>query len=65
MRLIVNQIEQELPDQSTIDDVLEMIKAIPPFAVAVNFEFVPKSTHSEHILNEGDQLEIISPVTGG
>lgn len=65
MRVIVNQIEHELPTQSVISDVLSLINAKPPYAVAVNLNFVPKNQHGEFLLNEDDQIEIIAPVTGG
>ncbi len=65
MRVIVNQVEYEVPNQSLISDVLSLIDARPPYAVAVNLNFVPKTKHGEFILNENDQVEIISPVTGG
>ncbi|MBU3621577.1 sulfur carrier protein ThiS [Polynucleobacter sp. CS-Odin-A6] len=65
MRLIVNQLEREVPENSSIDDVLLLIEATPPYAVAINYEFVPKSKHAEAILQEGDEMEVIAPVTGG
>jgi sulfur carrier protein len=65
MRVIVNQIEHELPTQSVISDALSLINAKPPYAVAVNLNFVPKTQYGEFILNENDQIEIIAPVTGG
>ena len=65
MRVIVNQMEMQVPDNSTIDDVLLLIDAKPPYAVAINYEFVPKSKHAEVILQDGDEMEVIAPVTGG
>lgn len=65
MRLIVNQIEREVALNSSIDDVLLLIDAKPPYAVAINYEFVPKSKHAEVILQDGDEIEVIAPVTGG
>ena len=65
MRIMVNQVATEVPDNSTIDDVLSIIDARPPFAVAINYEFVPKTRHAEEVLHEGDELEVIAPVTGG
>lgn len=65
MRILVNQVAKEVPHNSTIEDVLVMIDAQPPFAVAINYEFVPKTKHAEEILREGDEMEVISPVTGG
>ncbi len=65
MRIIANQIARELPSNSRITDLLAMIEARPPYAVAVNLQFVPKTRHAEYILHENDQVEIIAPVTGG
>ncbi|QWD61621.1 sulfur carrier protein ThiS [Polynucleobacter sp. MWH-UH25E] len=65
MRITVNQVEYDLPSQSMIADALKIINAKPPFAVAVNLNFVPKSQYSVHALNENDQIEVIAPVTGG
>ena len=65
MRVMVNQVEYELPSQSMISDVLSLVDARPPYAVAVNLNFVPKTQHSEFLLNENDQVEVIAPVTGG
>lgn len=65
MRVIVNQVAYELPSQSMITDALTLINAKPPYAVAVNLQFVPKTKHAEFILNENDQIEVIAPVTGG
>jgi sulfur carrier protein len=62
---MVNQVAQEVSDNTTINDVLLLINAKPPFAVAVNYEFIPKARHAEEILHEGDEMEVIAPVTGG
>lgn len=65
MRITVNQVEYDLPSTSMILDALNLINAKPPFAVAVNLNFVPKSQYALHVLNENDQIEVIAPVTGG
>jgi sulfur carrier protein len=44
---------------------LTLLDAKPPYAVAVNLQFIPKSQHTLHVLQENDAVEIISPVTGG
>lgn len=36
-----------------------------PFAVAINGEFVPRSLYDSTVINQGDQLDIVSPVGGG
>jgi sulfur carrier protein len=65
MRIIANEIPRELPSNSRITDLLAMIEAKPPYAVAVNLQFVPKTRHAEYVLQDNDQVEIIAPVTGG
>jgi sulfur carrier protein len=65
MRVIANQIPRELPSNSRITDLLAIVEAKSPYAVAVNLQFVPKTRHAEYILQENDQVEIIAPVTGG
>lgn len=34
-------------------------------AVAINGEFVPRSSYSEQRLNHGDKIDIVKPVGGG
>jgi sulfur carrier protein len=65
MRVIVNQVAYELPTKSMVCDALALINAKPPYAVAVNLNFVPKAKHADFALNENDQIEVIAPVTGG
>jgi sulfur carrier protein len=34
-------------------------------AVAVNMTFVPRSQHENTVIQDGDRLEIVSPMVGG
>ena len=65
MKITLNQNATELPARATVADALAQMQAKPPFAVAVNTVFVPKSQYTAHVLKEGDKVEVISPVTGG
>ena len=65
MRVLVNQNLHELAPASKVSDLLALIDAKPPYAVAVNLQFLPKSQHADYVLQENDAVEIISPVTGG
>ena len=51
MRVIVNQVAYELPNESVITDALSLIEAKPPYAVAVNLQFVPKTKHGEYLFH--------------
>jgi sulfur carrier protein len=44
---------------------LALAQARPPFATALNLQFVPKTQYASTPLNVGDQIEIIAPITGG
>ena len=57
--------ELALPMGATVADALAALQARPPYAVAVNTQFVPATEHPRHPLHAGDRVEVISPVTGG
>lgn len=65
MNITINQHTVELPANATVADAVAHWQAKPPFAVAVNTEFVPKARYAAHALAEGDRMEVIAPVTGG
>ena len=65
MKVLINHREYEFADDATLADALATLQARPPFAAAINTQFVPKTQYTQHTLREGDRVEIISPVTGG
>jgi sulfur carrier protein len=65
MKVIINKHEHELASGATLADAIAAIEAKPPFAAAVNTQFVPRTQYHEYLLKDGDRVEIIFPVTGG
>ncbi|AVO42865.1 sulfur carrier protein ThiS [Simplicispira suum] len=65
MNLTVNGLPRTLQAGASVADLLAAMDAKPPFAVAVNTSFVPATRHAQHLLQPGDHVEVISPVTGG
>lgn len=65
MQVLINQIPHDIEPGATLADVLPLLNLSGPFAAAVNLQFVPKSQYAETWLREGDDIEIIAPVTGG
>jgi sulfur carrier protein len=65
MQVTINQTEHELADGATLAAAIAASGAKPPFAAAVNTQFVPRTQYATHTLKQGDRIEIISPVTGG
>lgn len=52
-----------IPDQATVDYVLEMLNI--PRQASPNFLINGKHAKSDSVLNEGDVLHIMPPMTGG
>ena len=65
MHVLINDTPHTLPEPATVADALTAMNAAPPYAVAVNREFVPRSAYAAHTLKNDDRLEVIRPVTGG
>jgi sulfur carrier protein len=65
MQIFINQIPREWPEGTTLAQALQTMAFAPPFAVAINLQFVPKTQYAHTALNAGDQIEVISPITGG
>ncbi|MEY2803380.1 MAG: hypothetical protein RL657_716 [Pseudomonadota bacterium] len=65
LEVLINQVPHRLPVGATLADAIAQAGVQPPFAAAVNLEFVPKSRHAQHVLSAGDQIELIAPITGG
>lgn len=65
MDIQVNQKPLSLPDQATLADALSAFGARPPFAVAVNGEFVARGQHAQRVLLPGDRIDVVHPVAGG
>lgn len=65
MNVFINQVPHQLDDHATLADVLTLLQFRPPFAAAVNLQFIPKSHYAQHQLHADDRVDIIAPVTGG
>lgn len=66
MKIILNGAPLNIENTYKISDLLEQQgydgKLI---AVAVNNEFLPKSTYASTIIQENDKIEIVAPMQGG
>lgn len=65
MKVSINKTSHELPPGATLADAVAMLEAKPPFAAAVNMQFVPNTQYAQKTLEAGDRIDIIFPVTGG
>ena len=65
IKVLINQAPHELPANATLADAVKCMGIAPPFAAAVNLQFVPKTQYASHVLQANDQIELIAPITGG
>lgn len=65
LKVLINHQPHQLPQDATVAQAIEALNPRPPFAVAVNTQFVPKSEYANRLLAQDDEVEIIAPVTGG
>jgi sulfur carrier protein len=65
MRVIVNGEAREIAS-ARVDALLdELDYEGTHFAIALNFDVLPRSRWAETALNNGDEIEIITPRQGG
>ncbi|MCS6766678.1 MAG: sulfur carrier protein ThiS [Candidatus Protistobacter heckmanni] len=65
MQVLINQQAFQLPDAATVAQALAAYGATPPFAVAVNTQFVSRLSYADTPLADGDRMEVVAPITGG
>lgn len=65
MRVIVNGEQREIAASSVGALLSELDYEGTHFAIAINYDVVPKSRWSETPIKAGDEIEIITPRQGG
>jgi len=65
MRVTVNGEQREIASRSVAALLSELEYEGRHFAIAVNYDVLPKSRWSQTQLNHGDEIEIITPRQGG
>ena len=65
LHVLINQAPHTLAQGATLADAVALAGVQPPFAAAVNLQFVPRGQYAQHTLADHDKIELISPITGG
>ena len=66
MRVYVNGDSREIDDGTTVEELLVRLEMQPRYvAIERNQQLVPRTEHSDAVLNAGDELEIVTLVGGG
>jgi sulfur carrier protein len=62
----VNDEQRSVNEGCTVAQALQLWQfSGEQIAVAINSEFVPRSSYGERQLNDGDCIDIVAPVQGG
>ena len=66
INISLNNEPKQIADKTLLNDALaEWGFGETKIAVAINGEFVPRSTYNDHLLQANDQIDIVKPVGGG
>lgn len=66
MNIVFNGEPQTAAENTTVAELLARLKISPKHvAVELNLEVVPRASHAEVVLCEGDRLEVVTLVGGG
>ena len=63
--VLINQESHHLPPGATLADAIALVDIQPPFAAAINLQFVSRGQYQERHLQANDAIELIAPITGG
>ena len=61
----INGDKREFSSAMSLEKLLEELGYKEGFAVAINTTFVPISKYSSTIINDGDEIDILSAIQGG
>ncbi len=66
MQIQLNGEQKNIADGFTVAGLLASLGVgTERVAVEVNLDIVPRSRHAEHVINDGDRIEIVQFVGGG
>jgi len=65
MEILLNGRPLALDVPATLADAVNRAGIAPPFAAALNGNFVPRAAHAATALAAGDRVDLVQPVTGG
>ena len=65
IRITVNGRNVELNESMTVEQMLDRVEVPPNYlAVEVNAEVVPREEYTAHVIQNGDQIELVTLVGG-
>ena len=64
-QVLINDQAIFLQAGQTLQTLLDQFGAQPPYVVALNQTFVPRSHYAQQTLQNGDRIEVLKPIQGG
>jgi sulfur carrier protein len=66
IKILFNAIEMIFAETMTLQQVLDANGFNAGyFAIAINRQFIPRSAYANTHLNDGDQIDVVTPMQGG
>ena len=66
IQITVNGEPVQIEAPMTVERLLETVEVPPNYlAVEVNADVVPREAYSDHLVGEGDEVEVVTLVGGG
>jgi len=66
MNITLNGDNRDIPDNANVSQLIEILGlSNKRLAMEINEEIVPRSTFSDHIIQSGDNIEIVGAIGGG
>jgi sulfur carrier protein len=57
---------KQIDANSTVEQLLkDNLSSTEDIAIAINTTFIPRESYPQHIINDGDVIDIVSPIQGG
>ena len=65
MLVIINGADTEVPDSTTVTNLINQLELTGRIAVEINKQIVPRSEFDSRLINNGDMIEIVHAIGGG
>ena len=65
MRVLLNGVETDLPDVTTVAALVQKLELTGRIAVEINQHIISRGEFDSHRINNGDIIEIVHAIGGG
>jgi len=66
MNIILNGEQRDIPEAATAAELVDFLQlGERRIAMEVNLDIVPRGAYANHVLKEGDRVEVVHAIGGG